>query len=105
MAIRSKYEEAIKIKCSTYSKLKDGPMMSEIFGEKAYLTDMSMENAKTNFRIRSKMTNVRMNQRSDKLNSKQLWKCAECGNVVTQSHIVWCPFLPHSGKANHYIVI
>ena len=66
--------------------------MTDIFEEKAYLTDMSMENARTNFRIRSKMTNVRMNQRSDKLNSTQLWKCAECGNVDTQSHIVCCPF-------------
>ena len=92
LAVHSKYEEQIKKKMSNYSKLKDGPMMSENFEEKTYLTDMSMANARTNFRIRSKMTKVRMNQRSDKLNSKQLWKCAECGNIDTQSHIVWCPF-------------
>ena len=37
MAVHSKNEETIKIKLSTYSKLKDGPMMSEIFEEKAYV--------------------------------------------------------------------
>ena len=74
LAVHSKYEEQIKKKMSNYSKLKDGPMMSENFEEKTYLTDMSMANARTNFRIRSKTTKVRMNQRSDKLNSKQLWK-------------------------------
>ena len=96
MAVHSKYEEQIRIKMSNYSKLKDGPMMSETFEEKSYLTKMTMANARTNFRIRSKMTNVKMNQRSDKLNAKQLWKCDECGNVDTQSHIVWCPFFASS---------
>ena len=41
-----------------------------------------------------------MNQRSDKLNSKQLWKCAECGNVDMQSHIVWCPFFASLREGN-----
>ena len=53
---------------------------------------MSMSEARTLFRIRSKTTNVRMNQRSDKNNAKNLWKCTECSNIDTQSHILWCPF-------------
>ena len=40
---------------------------------------------------RSNMTNVKWNKRSDKQNQKSLWKCEECGNIDTQSHIVWCP--------------
>ena len=91
-AVYSKFEENLKVKISGYSKLKDGPMMSERFEEKSYLSEMSMQNARTNFRIRSKMIDVKMNQRSDKANAKKLWKCSECGNVDSQSHIVWCPF-------------
>jgi hypothetical protein len=91
-AVHSKYEENLKMKISGYSKLKDGPMMSENFEERSYLSDMTMHNARTHFRIRSMMINVKMNMRSDKSNAQKLWKCSECGHVDTQSHIVWCPF-------------
>ena len=67
-------------------------MMDEKFEEKPYLTEMSMHEARTNFRIRSNMTDVKWNKRSDKNNQKTLWKCEECGNVDSQSHIIWCPF-------------
>ena len=33
-----------------------------------------------------------MNQQSDRENTKNLWKCTECGNVDTQSHNLWCPY-------------
>ena len=42
-AVYSKYEENIKIKISGYSKLKDGPMISEKFAEKSYLSEMTMQ--------------------------------------------------------------
>jgi hypothetical protein len=44
------------------SKLKDGPMVGESFGQKNYLSEMSMHDARTLFRIRSKTNNIRMNQ-------------------------------------------
>ena len=66
--------------------------MLEKFEEKSYLSDMTMHDARTHFRIRSKMINVKMNQRSDKSNAKKLWKCSECRNVDTQSHIVLFPY-------------
>ena len=91
-AVNSKYDEILKTKISDYSKLKNGPMMDEKFEEKPYLTEMSMHEARTNFRIRSNMTDVKWNKRSDKNNQKTLWKCEECGNVDSQSHIIWCPF-------------
>ena len=90
-AINTKYESSLKVTIMDYSKLKNGPMKSETFEEKLYLTEMSMTDARTNFRIRSNMTNVKWNKRSDKQNQKSLWKCEECGNIDTQSHIVWCP--------------
>ena len=52
-----------------------------------------MADARIKFRIRSKMTNdVKMNQQSDKANARKLWKCSECWNIDSQSHVVWCPF-------------
>ena len=67
-------------------------MATEIFEMKTYITDMTLIDARTLFRIRSNMTNVKMNQVSDKKNAKTLWKCNECGNIDTQSHILWCPY-------------
>ena len=67
-------------------------MRGEQFEENQYLKEMSMMDARTLFRIRSQTTTVQMNQRSDKSHAKNLWKCLECGNIDSQSHIVWCPF-------------
>ena len=67
-------------------------MMSEQFEEKQYLTDMSMHDARLLFRIRSKTNEIQMNQQSDKCNAMNLWKCLQCGNIDTQSHVIWCPY-------------
>ena len=66
-----------------------GTMVKEYFEEKPYLTDISISDARTNFRIRSKMVDVKWNTHSDKHNQNTLWKC---GNVNLQSHIIWCPY-------------
>ena len=91
-AVNKTFESLLKNQISQSSKLKDGPMATEKFEEKGYLTEMSMNDARMCFRIRSKTNNLRMNQQSDKHNAKNLWKCTECGNIDTQSHILWCPF-------------
>ena len=91
-AVTSKFEELIKGKIKKMTKLKDGPMNLENFELKTYLSEMSLTDARTLFRIRSQTTDVKMNQRSSKAHAKNLWKCSECGNIDTQSHILWCPF-------------
>ena len=67
-------------------------MVSEHFEEKSYLTEMSMLDARLLFRIRCKTNDIKMNQQSNKTFAKQLWKCSECGNIDTQSHVLWCPY-------------
>ena len=32
-----------------------------------------------------------MNRESDPTYAAELWKCDGCGNLDTQSHIIWCP--------------
>ena len=88
-AIHEAYETDLKSDILGSSKLKDGPLIAEKFEEKRYLSEMSMHDARMLFRIRSKTNNVRMNQQSDRENARNLWKCTECGNVDTQSHILW----------------
>ena len=53
---------------------------------------MNLEDARTNFRIRSKMVRtIKMNQKTNPIFARQLWACDACGNIDTQSHIMWCP--------------
>ena len=77
----------------TTSKLKDGPMTKESFGKKEYLMKMQPADARTNFRLRSKTFKAKMNMKSDRHYAANLWKCAQCGNLDTQSHIMCCPSL------------
>ena len=91
-AIRTNYEKEVKIKIRNYSKLKDGPMNSEQFGRQKYLSTMNLSDARMNFRLRSKTTNVKMNQKSNKSHAAKLWKCQNCGHLDSQSHIMWCTF-------------
>ena len=92
-AAKNKYEEEQKTRINqTYSKLKEGPLSTEEFSIKEYLFNMNLEDARTNFRIRSKMIRtIKMNQKTNPVFARQLWACDACGNIDTQSHIMWCP--------------
>ena len=56
-----------------------------------YIVAMTMQEARTKFRIRTRMINCAMNQPSDPKHIANLWKCTACSNVDTMSHILWCP--------------
>ena len=89
-AIKTNYEDELKSKMTT-SKLKDGPMVKESFGLKDYLKEMNLSDARTKFRLRSNMTKVKMNMKSDPKFAAELWTCSGCGKLDSQSHIMWCP--------------
>ena len=91
-AVNHYYEKELKGQITDSSKLQNGPMVGEEFEEKSYLTEMSMSDARTLFRIRSRTNDFKMNQQNRKDFAHNLWKCSECGNVDTQSHILWCPY-------------
>ena len=67
-------------------------MKTENFEEKSYLKKILVADVRINLRIRSKMTNVKLSQQSEKAHARMLWKCSECGDIYSQSHEVWCPF-------------
>ena len=91
-AVNHYYEKDLKCQIIHFSKLQNGPMVGEEFKEKSYLTEMSMSDARTLFRIRGRTNECKMNQQNRKDFAHNLWKCSECGNVDTQSHILWCPY-------------
>ena len=63
-AIGGKYAEELKSKFSC-SKLKNGLFKDENFDIKDYINQLSLTDARTNFRRRSNMRNCQMNQRNN----------------------------------------
>ena len=90
--INEKCESELKESMKAYSKLKDGPMPKEQFKMKNYIKEMTVEDARTNFSIRSLMYRAKFNYRSDPKNADELWKCSSCmsGHIESQSHILHC---------------
>ena len=37
------------------------------------------------------MLKVKMNEKSNPVYAKQLWKCDACLSLDSQSHLMWCP--------------
>ena len=74
-----------------YKKINTKEMSNEKFERKPYLTDLRMDNARTKFKIKTKMMkNVKLNFKNDPKNLNSLWKCPECENIDSQQHILWC---------------
>ena len=89
--VRAKSESDIKKEFSKYSKLKHLNMESESLVLKDYISEMSLRNARTKFRIRSHMIDTKFNRKSDKKYATDLWRCDQCRSIDSQSHIIWCP--------------
>ena len=90
-AIKSISEENAKKEMVKYSKVGYLGSSDEKLSIKDYVRNMSLRNARMMFRIRSSMADVKMNKKSDKKYASELWKCDLCGNLDSQSHVLWCP--------------
>ena len=90
-AILRKNESEVKEKLLRYRKLEDDPILEENFCKKTYLESLNLIDSRLMYRIRSKTTGAKMNMKSSEKFSKELWKCEDCGNIDSQSHILWCP--------------
>ena len=65
-------------------------MKNESFEAKEYLSTMNLYNARTKFRMRSNMIDVKFNF-SSKYES-ELWLCDSCqSSIESQSHLLFCP--------------
>ena len=88
-AVEKKNEVELKEKIRKYEKLEI--MKQEDYGQKNYLEQLTLLQARTLFRVRTRMVNCKMNQLGDRKNKASLWKCGECGYIDSQLHIIHCP--------------
>ena len=71
---------------------KTDTIKEDKFEMKAYVHGSCVEDARTHFRIRTNMINVKMNFKSDPKYSRELWRCDGCRRTVeSQPHILYCP--------------
>ena len=91
-AVRSSFEEEAKIKIKQLKKLSEGPLVDEDFECRPYLKELTLSEARTNFRFRSKMTDLAWNYKHDKSYEADLWKCERSQSCIeTQEHVLVCP--------------
>ena len=88
-SVLKKNERDLKEKIMDLSKLET--LKNEEYGEKLYLKEMDMSDARLHFRIRTRTTKCMMNQPSDPGNRAALWLCKGCGNIDSQKHLMFCP--------------
>ena len=67
-------------------------MKNETYGEKSYVTEMKMHDARMQFSLRSRMLKCKMNYLNDPKFKSEQWRCDDCMSCVdSQSHILYCP--------------
>ena len=74
----------------TKSKLKD--KIDEEFHRKDFLNKNNIYEARTIFKQRNQMMDLKMNFMNDPKYSRELWQCSGCHRAMeTMSHILYCP--------------
>ena len=90
-AIDKANENEIRRSAMSYKKMKEKVKNEEKFECKDYLAKLPLSQARTMFQHKYSMTEkVKMNYKGDPTYAKSLWKCQECGNQDTESHLLWC---------------
>ena len=78
-----------------YKKLSHEKWMTEEYGIKSYLINMSLQQARTLFSIRAEvLPTIQMNFKNKPEYVQNLWKC-KCGEDDVQSHLIYCRSYEH----------
>ena len=93
----------MKNKMSSMSKVKE--LAAEKFERKDYFRTKNIHQARTMFKVRTKMLDFKMNYSHDPKYSRELWRCDSCksGDLESQSHVLYCTAYKElrMGKAPH----
>ena len=95
-------EDRLTFQFQEYSKLREGPLVEGGLEVKPYIDNLKMHEARTMFRIRTKMMPAKMNMKSNQRFARELWKCDASKMMDSQSHVLWCPFLCSTGRGQRY---
>ena len=67
-----------------------------ILRQKITLKKLTVNEARALFKHRTNMTRyTKFNYKNNPQYAKQLWKCENCENISTESHILWCSGFQH----------
>ena len=93
-ASKEKNEKELKERIKKFDKLE--AIKDENFGRKEYLEELTLEKARINFKLRSRMLKCKLNYSSEKSNVNSSWRCDSCMRMVqlsieSQPHILVCP--------------
>ena len=89
--MKEKYRNDLVKLSERYKKINTEEIAKDTFGRKPYMANLRMNQARTKFKIVTKMTkNIKLNYKNDPKNVRNLWKCSECDHIDSQEHILWC---------------
>ena len=89
-ACKVTFTEQSKKEMNHKTKTKD--IIHESFEFKDYLKNKNVYEARTAFKMKTKMLEVKMNFQHDPKYMADLWRCDSCRSAVdTQSHVLHCP--------------
>lgn len=90
LIINEDNEKFLKNEIKKYSKLEE--LKNDSYGLKEYFKILNLEQARTKFRLRTKMFDTKFNFKNTKSYQHDNWLCDSCETAIeSQSHILWCP--------------
>ena len=83
-------ETILKNEMKDLKKIKE--YVNDNFDKQAYFTELNTTEARTKFRIRTKMIDTKFNFKNKKSYRNELWLCDSCKtSIETQIHLLLCP--------------
>ena len=80
-AVNKANEKELRMKMESYKKVDKEVLQDEKFGLKPYITNLSLDKARTLFKHKYAMTeHVKMNYKGNPSYARTLWKCNHCSN-------------------------
>jgi hypothetical protein len=95
--IMQQNEKELKQKMMGLDKLKSSDLVTEEFGVRPYVKNLTVYQARNIFKKRSSMMrDVKMNYMSDVKNVASMWLCSSCQTSIdSMGHVLWCPSYQH----------
>ena len=83
-------ETKLKAEIGRMTKLENMDAQNENFSAKSYLSELNLNQARTKFKLRSRMLEVKNNFKGGRTTNNLM--CDSCeGSLETQDHILFCP--------------
>ena len=92
--IKNYNEKVLRHELKDLKKLEE--YKEEPYERKQYLKNLTLEEIRTKFRMRTKMIDAKFNYKNKSNYRRELWMCDSCKRAIeSQSHLLWCPAYQH----------